>query len=87
MLQWQEISKRDNTRLYDLLVGFKQGDNDCFESIIRRFANLINKASHNNLTGKLDEDLRSEIYITLFRRFSRFVIPDSKTLAVMAASQ
>ena len=77
-----------NARMYDLLVGFKEGNEDCYRFLIRKFAALINQESYNSYIGSLDEDLRAEIYLTLFFRFRRFVIPDSEKLSVMiAASQ
>ena len=72
--------KGDNTRLYDLLVQFQQGNESCFQSIIKRFSWMINKASYNSYIGTLDDDLRSEIYLTLFLRLRRFAISDMDAL-------
>jgi hypothetical protein len=77
----------DNTRLYDLLVHFQQGDHSSYQAIIERFSGLIHKASYNSYMGAMDDDLRSEIYLTLFLRLSRFSIPGRETFSLMAGQQ
>jgi hypothetical protein len=63
-------------RLYDLLMRFKDGDGDSFYIILKRFAWLIEKESYNSHLGKLDEDLRAQIYLYLFIRLKNYTIQD-----------
>ena len=70
-------SQTNNIRLYDLLVRFQQGDNNCYSYIIDRFSWLIKKASYSSSMGMLDDDLQADIYLTLFTRLQQFLIQDN----------
>lgn|GEM_PF-3235624 len=70
----------DDLRLFQLLVLFQQGDPNSFERIVRRFNFMLCKASYNSYTNMIDDDLRSEILLSLFQKLQKFVIPDRETI-------
>jgi hypothetical protein len=67
-------------RLFELLVQFQQGNPNSFERIVKRFNFMLYKASYNSYTGTVDDDLRSEILLSMFQKLHRFVIPDRETI-------
>lgn len=72
----------EGLRLCELFIHFKQGDESSFACILKRFSGLIEKESFNSYLGITDEDLRAQIYLTLFMRLSRYEIPDIKSLEI-----
>lgn len=76
-----QCSALEDLRLFDLLVRFKQGDDGSFSYILKRFKRLIEKESFNCYLGVTDEDLRAQIYLSLFIRLRQYEIPDISSLA------
>jgi len=75
-----QCSSVDDLRLFDLITRFKQGDEESFSYIIKRFKPLIEKESYNIYLGVTDEDLRAQIYLSLLIRLRQYKIPDIATL-------
>lgn len=79
----EQCSTWKDLRLFELFMGFKQGDDVCFSYIIKRFGRLIEKESFNRYLGIIDEDLRAQIYFALFIRLRRYEIPDVSSIEIM----
>ena len=73
-------TSQEGLRLFDLLIRFQQGDQSCFENIIRQYSRMIGKASYNSYIGGPDDDLRSEILLAIFLKLQKFTIPDREVL-------
>lgn len=62
-------------RLFPLIYrGSVLKENDAIWDIILLFQPLIISACIDNVTGRVDEDMMSEMYIALYRRIKNFNI-------------
>ncbi len=64
--------KVSNKELKDLIVKAQAGDNEAMTDILELYMPLINK--HSFVNGRLDEDLRQNIFLEIVKSIKKFVL-------------
>ena len=64
--------KVSNKELNDLIVKAQAGDNEAMTDILELYMPLINK--HSFVNGRLDEDLRQNIFLEIVKSIKKFVL-------------
>lgn len=60
----------EKRNIVELVEAAQKGDNEAMAAILERYMPLINK--HSYINGKLEEDLRQEIFLRIMSSISSF---------------